>query len=176
MALLVVFVAWAYKAIRPPPPRNCGSPGGPAVTGPRIKLRDGRQLAYSDYGVPKQRAKYNIILIHGFGASRLDDAFRHSVFNLLHRKTPFELYKLLFILSFLVFCQELVQELGLHIVSFDRPGYGESDPDPRRSVKSVALDVEELGDQLDFGPKFYVIGCSMGGQLVWGCLKYIPHR
>lgn len=69
-----------------------------------------------------------------------------------------------------------MEELGLHIVSFDRPGYGESDPDPRRSVKSVALDVQELGDQLDFGPKFYVIGCSMGGQLVWGCLKYIPHR
>lgn len=52
VALLVVFVAWAYKALRPPPPRICGSPGGPAITGPRIKLRDGRQLAYSEYGVP----------------------------------------------------------------------------------------------------------------------------
>lgn len=66
--------------------------------------------------------------------------------------------------------------MGVHVVAFDRPGYGESDPDPNRSVKSVALDVEELGDGLGFGPKFYVVGISMGGQLVWGCLKYIPHR
>lgn len=61
-------------------------------------------------------------------------------------------------------------------MSFDRPGYGESDPDPKRSVKSLALDIEELGDQLGFGSRFYVIGQSMGGQAVWGCLKYIPHR
>ncbi|KAG6436371.1 hypothetical protein SASPL_101268 [Salvia splendens] len=67
---------------------------------------------------------------------------------------------------------ELVEKLGVHVVVFDKPGYGESDPDP----KSIALDIAELGDELGFGPKFYVVGCSMGGQLVWGCLKYIPHR
>lgn len=61
-------------------------------------------------------------------------------------------------------------------MSFDRPGYGESDPDPNRSVKSLALDVEELADKLELGSKFYVIGFSMGGQAVWGCLKFIPHR
>lgn len=72
--------------------------------------------------------------------------------------------------------QELVEKLGVHVVAFDRPGYGESDPDPKRSPKSIALDIAELGDELGFGPKFYVVGCSMGGQLVWGCLKYIPHR
>ncbi|CAN1298106.1 hypothetical protein LINPERPRIM_LOCUS23722 [Linum perenne] len=52
----------------------------------------------------------------------------------------------------------------------------ESDPDPKRSPKSLALDVEELADQLGLGPKFYIVGFSMGGQAVWGCLKYIPHR
>ncbi|XP_050371759.1 uncharacterized protein LOC126789601 [Argentina anserina] len=26
------------------------------------------------------------------------------------------------------------------------------------------------------GPRFYVVGFSMGGQAVWGCLIYIPHR
>jgi pimeloyl-ACP methyl ester carboxylesterase len=70
----------------------------------------------------------------------------------------------------------LLEELGVYIVSFDRPGYGESDPDPKRSVKSLALDVEELADKLELGSKFYVIGFSMGGQAVWGCLKFIPHR
>lgn len=61
-------------------------------------------------------------------------------------------------------------------MSFDRPGYGESDPDPKRTVKSVALDIEELADQLRFGSKFYVVGYSMGGQVIWSCLQYIPHR
>ena len=72
--------------------------------------------------------------------------------------------------------QEIVKELGIYIVSFDRPGYGESDPNPKRTVKSMALDIEELADQLELGSKFYVIGISMGGQVLWSCLKYIPHR
>lgn len=74
------------------------------------------------------------------------------------------------------FFQELVEELGVYLLSFDRAGYGESDPNPNRTEKSTALDVEELADQLGLGPKFHVIGFSMGGQATWGCLKYIPHR
>lgn len=74
------------------------------------------------------------------------------------------------------FYQELVERLGIYFVSFDRPGYGESDPNPKRTVKSMALDIEELADQLRLGSKFYVIGISMGGQVIWSCLKYIPHR
>ena len=74
------------------------------------------------------------------------------------------------------FFQEIVEELGIYVVSFDRPGYGESDPNPKRTVKSMALDMEELADQLGLGSKFYVIGFSMGGQVIWSCLKYIPHR
>ena len=79
-------------------------------------------------------------------------------------------------LNNLWFFQEIVKELGIYIVSFDRPGYGESDPNPKRTVKSMALDIEELADQLELGSKFYVIGISMGGQVLWSCLKYIPHR
>jgi len=66
--------------------------------------------------------------------------------------------------------------MGIYILSFDRPGYGESDPDPNRTLKSIALDIEELADQLMLGSKFYVAGFSMGGQIVWNCVKYIPHR
>lgn len=72
--------------------------------------------------------------------------------------------------------QELVESLGIYILSFDRPGYGESDPDPKRTVESAAMDIEELADQLGLGSKFYVIGGSMGGVIVWSCLKYIPNR
>lgn len=61
-------------------------------------------------------------------------------------------------------------------MSFDRPGYGESDPNPTQTVKSIAFDIEDLADQLGLGSKFYVMGFSLGGQIVWACLKYIPHR
>uniref|UniRef100_A0A0A9D3C4 AB hydrolase-1 domain-containing protein n=1 Tax=Arundo donax TaxID=35708 RepID=A0A0A9D3C4_ARUDO len=77
---------------------------------------------------------------------------------------------------FLSLFQELVEELGIYLLAFDRAGYGESDPNPRRDVKSEALDIEELADQLELGQKFYVLGVSMGGYSIWGCLQYIPHR
>lgn len=35
------------------------------------------------------------------------------------------------------------------ILSFDRAGYGESEPHPKRTVKSEAFDVKELADKLE---------------------------
>ncbi|KAI7748782.1 hypothetical protein M8C21_033586, partial [Ambrosia artemisiifolia] len=132
LLILSGVLAWAYQATRPPPPKICGSPDGPPVTSPRIRLRDGtRHLSYLEYGVPKETAKSD---------------------------------------------KALIEDLKVYTVSFDRPGYGESDPDPNRTLKSLALDIEELADQLGLGSKFYVVGASMGGQSVWPCLKYIPHR
>ena len=63
-----------------------------------------------------------------------------------------------------------MEELRIYTVSFDRPGYGESDPDPNRSPRSIALDIEELADGLGLGPNFYVVGLSMGGEITWTCL------
>lgn len=173
--LFVGFLAWILQAISPPPPRICGSPGGAPITGPRIKLRDGRHLAYKEHGVSKELARYKVVLVHGFGSSRHDAEIATAVicyFSLnvqaVLPETGFKRISLYF--------QEAVQELGIYLVSFDRPGYGESDPDPKRSFRSLALDIEELADQLELGSKFYVIGFSMGGQVVWGCLKYISHR
>ncbi|GMN34772.1 hypothetical protein TIFTF001_048384 [Ficus carica] len=159
LALVIGLVSWGYKAIlRPPPPRICGSPGGPPITGPRIKLRDGRHLAYKEYGVPREEANYKIVYVHGFSSCRLDVVVASTLSPPRKMRLGFQ-------------C-----ELGVYIVGFDKPGYGESDPDPKRTVKSLALDVEDLADQLGLGSKFYIIGNSMGGQAVWGCLKYIPHR
>ena len=72
--------------------------------------------------------------------------------------------------------QELVEELGIYMLFFDRAGYGDSDANPKRCLKSDATDVEELADALQLGDKFYVLGCSMGGYIAWSCLHYIPHR
>ncbi|KAH7863609.1 hypothetical protein Vadar_019854 [Vaccinium darrowii] len=149
LLLLTGFLAWAFQAILPPPPNICGTPGGPPITATRIKLRDGRNLAYQEHGVPKEMAKYKVLFFPGFRNGRNDAS---------------------------VLTPEITEELGVYLVSFDRPGYGESDPDPNRTLKSTVFDAEELADQLGLGSKFYVIGNSMGGQLVWACLKYIPHR
>ncbi|CAL0309954.1 unnamed protein product [Lupinus luteus] len=150
--LLIGFIAWAYQAIRPPPPKICGSPDGPHITAPRIKLRDGRHLAYQEHGVPKDAAKNKIIYVHGFDSCRHDAVVAKTL-------SP-----------------DVVEDLGVYIASFDRPGYGESDPDPNLTAKSLALDIEELADKLGLGSKFYIAGFSLGGQAVWGCLKYIPKR
>ncbi|EAY82278.1 hypothetical protein EE612_057834 [Oryza sativa] len=150
IVLLVVLLGLAFQAIlRPPPQKLCGSPGGPPVTSPRIKLRDGRYLAYREDGVQKDKAKFKIISVHAFDSTK---------------DFPLQVSK------------ELVHELGIYIVGFDRAGYGESDPNPKRDVKSEALDIEELADQLELGHKFYVLGVSMGGYSIWGCLQYIPNR
>ena len=44
--------------------------------------------------------------------------------------------------------QELVEELGIYFLAFDGAGYGETDPKPGWDVKSKALDIEELTNQL----------------------------
>lgn len=149
IALLVGLLALSYQAIQPPPPKICGSPTGPSITSARIKLKDGRHISYIETGVPKQIAKYKIIFLHGLFSCKYD-AFSIS--------------------------KEIVDEYGIYMLSFDRPGYGESDPHPRRFVKSNAQDIEEIADILELGEKFFVVGFSLGGELVWGCLKYIPHR
>ncbi|GJN28295.1 hypothetical protein PR202_gb16403 [Eleusine coracana subsp. coracana] len=125
--LPIVLLGWAFQAIlRPPLTKLCGSPGGPPLTSPRIKLRDGRYLAYREDGVQRDKAKYKIITVHAFDSTK---------------DIP------------LLVSKELVEELGIYLLAFDRAGYGESDPNPRRDVKSEALDIEELADQLQLGPE-----------------------
>ncbi|KAJ0764038.1 putative alpha/Beta hydrolase [Helianthus annuus] len=74
-------LAWAYQNTLPPPPKLCGSPGGPPVTGPRVTLRDGRHLAYKEYGVSRDVADYKIVFVHGFGSCRYDESVFHPVIN-----------------------------------------------------------------------------------------------
>jgi len=42
----------------------------PEITSPRIRLIDGRYLAYRETGVPKEEANFKIIIVHGFGSSK----------------------------------------------------------------------------------------------------------
>lgn len=73
VVLFIGLLAWAYQATRPPPSKLCGSPGGPPITAPRIKLKDGRYLAYKEHGVPKDKAKHKIVFVNGFNCMRFDE-------------------------------------------------------------------------------------------------------
>ncbi|CAA2942899.1 Hypothetical predicted protein [Olea europaea subsp. europaea] len=115
---------------------------------PRIRLNDGRFLAYRERGVPKNKSSYRVV-VHGFGSSK--------EMNFMAPK-------------------ELLDELSIYLLLFDRAGYGESDPNPKRSLKSEASDIEELADKLQLGSKFYVVGVSLGCYPTWSCLKRIPNR
>ena len=84
VVLLTGLLAWAYQSISPPPPKICGGPGGPPVTAPRTKLRDGRHLAYMEHGVSKEIAKYKIICVHGFASTRYDCAIATNTSPVLH--------------------------------------------------------------------------------------------
>jgi pimeloyl-ACP methyl ester carboxylesterase len=141
--------AWFASVVRPPPPKTCGTPGGPPVTAPRVRTRDGRFLAYEESGVSRDAARFKVVYSHGFSGGRMDSP-RAS--------------------------QALLEELGVYMVAFDRAGYGESDPDPRRSLRSAALDVEDLADALGLGDKFHLICSSLGCHAAWASFKYIPHR
>ncbi|XP_008459720.1 uncharacterized protein LOC103498762 [Cucumis melo] len=148
--ILLGIIGWIYQRLKKaPPPRICGSANGPPLSSPRVKLNDGRHLAYRELGVPKEKAQYKIILCHGLDSCKDMD---------------------------LPISQELMEELKLYLLVYDRAGYCESDPNPSRSVKTEAFDIQELADKLEIGTKFYVIGCSMGTYPVWACLKFIPHR
>ncbi|XP_010686024.2 uncharacterized protein LOC104900323 [Beta vulgaris subsp. vulgaris] len=149
VSFAIVLLGYIYKLIKSPPPKICGSPGGPPVTSPRIKLSDGRHLSYREAGVNKDEAKYKIVIVHGFASSK-------------DQNIPVS--------------QELVEELKLYFLFFDRAGYGESDPYPERSVESEAYDIQELVDALHLGSKFYVIGISMGAYPAYSCINYIPQR
>jgi pimeloyl-ACP methyl ester carboxylesterase len=69
----------------------------------------------------------------------------------------------------------VLYELGVRLISFDRPGYGGSDRQPGRRVANVARDVEAIADHLGLGP-FAVVGRSGGGPHALACAALLPER
>jgi pimeloyl-ACP methyl ester carboxylesterase len=65
--------------------------------------------------------------------------------------------------------------LGIRWVSYDRPGYGGSDPLPGRHIASAAADVEAVADALDIG-QFAVMGHSSGAAHALSCAALLPGR
>jgi pimeloyl-ACP methyl ester carboxylesterase len=88
-----------------------------------------------------------VFLLHGTPGSRLGPRPRSAV---LHR-------------------------LGIQLISFDRPGYGESDRMANRRVADVAADVLAIADAYGLG-KFAVVGRSGGGPHALACAALLPER
>lgn len=65
--------------------------------------------------------------------------------------------------------------LGLRLLAPDRPGFGESTHQPRRSIGSWASDVAALADRLGL-QRFSVIGVSGGAPYALACAALLPER
>jgi pimeloyl-ACP methyl ester carboxylesterase len=88
-----------------------------------------------------------VFLLHGTPGSRLGPRPRSSV---LHR-------------------------LGVRLICFDRPGYGESDRLPGRQVADAAADVSAIADAFDLRT-FAVAGRSGGAPHALACAALLPER
>lgn len=64
---------------------------------------------------------------------------------------------------------------GLRILAADRPGYGDSDDQPGRTLHDWAAEVEALADHLGLA-RFALLGVSGGGPYALACAWRIPER
>jgi pimeloyl-ACP methyl ester carboxylesterase len=69
----------------------------------------------------------------------------------------------------------VLYELGVRLITFDRPGYGSSDRLVSRMVADVVPDVQAIADALELD-KFAVAGRSGGGPHALACAALLPHR
>jgi pimeloyl-ACP methyl ester carboxylesterase len=66
-------------------------------------------------------------------------------------------------------------DAGIRLVSYDRPGYGGSTPNPGRIVVADAGDVAAIADQLG-ADRLAVWGTSAGGPFALACAALLPDR
>src|SRR5262245_4537404 len=64
---------------------------------------------------------------------------------------------------------------GLRWVSYDRPAYGGSSPNPTRDIASAARDVAAIADALGID-RFATMGHSGGGPHALACAALLPDR
>ncbi|XP_031400382.1 uncharacterized protein LOC116210602 isoform X1 [Punica granatum] len=119
-------------------------------TATRVLLPDGRYMAFREQGVPADRARFSMIVPHTFLSSRLAGipGLKGS----------------------------LLEEFGIRFITYDLPGFGESDPHPKRTLESSAWDMSLLANALEIKDKFWVVGHSSGSMHAWAALRYIPDR
>lgn len=118
----------------------------PSRTDNQIKLRDGRNLGYAEYGDPQGQP---VLHFHGTPSSRYEGS-RPAV-------------------------DEIATRLGARVILPERPGFGLSDYRPKREILDWPDDVIALADALNLD-RFAVMGLSGGGPYVAACAFKIPGR
>lgn len=109
-----------------------------------VRLPDGRQLGYTEYGDPQGAP---VFLFHGTPGSRI--AFADD--------------------------DPVATELGVRLITPDRPGFGLSDFHAGRTLLHWAGDVAALADHLGIR-RFAVAGASGGGPHTAACAHAMPER
>ncbi len=112
----------------------------------QITLRDGRSLAYAEYGDP---AGTTIIHCHGVPSSRVEGD--------------------------LIINSATAAALGVRVIVPDRPGIGYSDSKPGRRIADWPDDVRDLVSQLGLR-RFAVLGSSGGAPYALACGLKIPEQ
>ena len=69
----------------------------------------------------------------------------------------------------------ILYRLGIHLISYDRPGYGCSDPQPGRTVADTADDIAAIADALDVD-RFGIVGRSGGAPHALSCAAVLGER
>ncbi|MGN9906277.1 alpha/beta fold hydrolase [Phytohabitans sp. LJ34] len=69
----------------------------------------------------------------------------------------------------------VLYRMGIRLISYDRPGYGDSDRHEGRSVADVAGDIEAIADHLNLD-RFAVVGRSGGGPHALACAALLSDR
>ncbi|KAE8666226.1 Alpha/beta-Hydrolases superfamily protein isoform 2 [Hibiscus syriacus] len=101
-------------------------------------------------GVPADKTRFSLIAPHSFLSSRLA--------GIPGVKTS------------------LLEEFGVRLVTYDLPGFGESDPHPSRNLNSSAFDMLHLADAVGVNDKFWVLGYSSGTMHAWAALRHVSHK
>ncbi|KAF3454167.1 hypothetical protein FNV43_RR04614 [Rhamnella rubrinervis] len=109
----------------------------------RVVLPDGRYLAYKEQGVPADRARFSVIMPHSFLSSRLAGIPGLKASQL--------------------------EEFGVRWLTYDLPGFGESDPHPRRNLESSASDMSLLANAVGVNDRYIpdkLAGAAMFAPMV----------
>jgi pimeloyl-ACP methyl ester carboxylesterase len=69
----------------------------------------------------------------------------------------------------------VLHRMGIHLITYDRPGYGESTRHKGRTVADAAEDVAAIADEFGF-PAFAVAGRSGGAPHALACAALLPGR
>lgn len=149
----------------------------------RILLPDGRFIAYKERGVAADRARFSVIAPHAFLSSRLA-GFLIWLFELISLIQRFHKILFAYIVHYLSsfnlvipgLKSSLLEEYGVRLLTYDLPGFGESDPHPERNLESSAMDMSLFAIAVGVNGKFWVLGYSSGSIHAWAALRYIPDR